>query len=106
MIDSGRMRERVTLQRPVDRQNEFGEATLEWEEAAVVWANVMNLTARDYFAAQQSGTLATHRITIRYYADIQPTWRILWRGRMMEITSISEREFRRLHEIIAKEVVS
>lgn len=106
MIDSGRMRERVTLQRPVDRQNEFGEATLEWEEAAVVWANVMNLTARDYFAAQQSGTLATHRITIRHYADIQPTWRILWRGRMMEITSISEREFRRLHEIIAKEVVS
>ena len=105
MIDSGKMRERVALQRPVDRQNEFGEATLEWEEVAVVWANVMNLTARDYFAAQQSGTLATHRITIRYYAVIKPTWRMLWRGRLLEITSIAEREFRRLHEIIAKEVV-
>lgn len=105
MIDSGRMRERVTLRRPVDRQNEFGEATLEWEDVAVVWADVSNLTASDYFTAQQSGTLATHRIRIRYYADIKPTWRILWRGKMMEITSINEREFRRLHEIIAKEDV-
>lgn len=103
MINSGRMRERVTIQRPTDRQNPFGEATLEWETLGEVWAQVTNISARDYFAAQQAGTLTTHRVLIRFYAGMDAAWRLVWRGRIMEVVSVLEREDRRVHEILARE---
>lgn len=106
MIITGRMRERVTIERPEDVQNQFGEATLQWKTLGTVWAQVTNLTARDYFAAQQAGTLATHRVLIRYFADLTTQCRFVWRGRIMEITSISIQEDRREHEVFAKEVVA
>lgn len=100
------MRERVTIQRPTDKQSQFGEATLEWETVATVWAQVKNLGARDYFAAQQAGTLATHRILLRFHPQLTTVCRLLWRGRVMEVTSIIEAEDRREQEILAKEVVA
>lgn len=103
MINSGRMRERVTIQKPVDKQSPFGEATLEWETLDEVWASVMNVSSRDYFAAQQAGTLTTHRVSMRFYAGMNPAYRLVWRGRTMEIVSVLEREDRRIHEILAKE---
>jgi SPP1 family predicted phage head-tail adaptor len=105
MIISGRMRERVTVQRPMERQSPSGEATLEWQTVSTVWAQVRNLTARDYFAAQQAGTLATHRILMRFFNGLTPDCRMIWRGRTMEITSISEGEDRREHEVFCKEEV-
>lgn len=105
MIISGRMRERVEIQKPADVQNQFGEATLQWTTLGTVWAQVKNLTARDFFAAQQAGTLATHRILIRFFPQLTTQCRIVWRGRIMEITSINEGEDRREQELFAKESV-
>lgn len=106
MIIVGRMRERVTVQAPTDVQNAFGEATLQWKTLGTVWAQVKNLTARDYFAAQQAGTLATHRVLMRRFPPLTPQCRLLWRGRILEISSISEIEDRREHELFAKELVA
>lgn len=106
MIYSGRMRERVTLQKPVEQHNPFGEATLVWEDVTTLWAQVTTLSARDYFAAQQSGTLATHRVIVRFFKGMSPTYRLIWRGRTMEIVSVLEREDRSLHEMLAREDVA
>lgn len=106
MIIAGRMRERVTIQKPADVQNQFGEATLQWNTLGTVWAQVTNLTARDYFAAQQAGTLTTHRVLIRFFKDLDHQCRFIWRGRVLEITSILIQEDRREHEVFAKEVVN
>ena len=105
MIISGRMRERVTVLAPADVQSTTGEATLDWAPVRTVWAQARNLTGRDYFAAQQAGTLTTHRFLMRFFDGLQPTYRLLWRGRTMEITSIIEAEDRREHEVFAREVV-
>ena len=106
MINSGQMRERVTVQRPVDRQSTFGEATLEWEDVADVSASVFNVRAADYFAAQQAGALVTHKVRIRFLPELTYQCRLIWRGRVMEIASIMERETRAIHEILAREDVS
>lgn len=106
MINAGQMRERVTVQRPVDRQSTLGEATLEWETIADVSANVFNVRASDYFAAQQAGALVTHRIRIRYLPELTYQCRLIWRDKIMEIASIMEREVRAIHEIFAREDVS
>jgi SPP1 family predicted phage head-tail adaptor len=106
MIVSGRLRERVTILKPVEEQNPFGETTLSWVSLSDVWASVTNLSASDYFSAQQAGTLASHRVTIRFFPGMSPTYRLVWRGRTLDIVSVNERESRSLHEIIAKEEVA
>ena len=103
MIHSGSMRERVTIQKPVESQSSFGETTLSWEDEGTVYASVMGVRASDYFAAQQAGVLVTHRIRIRFFPGITHQHRLLWRGRVMEISSVLEREARSLHEILARE---
>lgn len=99
----GLMRERVMIQVPVDQQNPFGEATVEWQNVAEVWASVSGVTTRDYFAAQQSGVLITHKIIMRAYPGLTHQHRLVWRGRKLEITSILEREMRTIYEVMAKE---
>lgn len=106
MINSGQMRERVTVQRPVDKQSTFGAATLEWEDVADVSASVFNVRASDYFAAQQAGALVTHKVRIRFLPELNYQCRLIWRGKIMEIASIMERETRAIHEILAREDVS
>jgi SPP1 family predicted phage head-tail adaptor len=103
MINSGAMRERVTIQKPVEQQSAFGETTLTWVDEATVYASVMGVRASDYFAAQQAGALVTHRIRIRFFPTITHEHRILWRDRIMEISSVLEREARSIHEILARE---
>jgi SPP1 family predicted phage head-tail adaptor len=103
MINSGAMRERVTIQKPVEQQSAFGETTLDWVDEATVYASVMGVRASDYFAAQQAGVLVTHRIRIRFFPTITHEHRLIWRGRVMEISSVLEREARSIHEILARE---
>jgi len=103
MINSGVMRERVTIQKPVESQSSFGETTLTWEDEGTVYASVMGVRALDYFAAQQAGVLVTHRIRIRFFPGITHQHRLIWRDRVMEISSVLEREARSIHEILARE---
>lgn len=103
MIHSGSMRERVTIQKPVEQQSSFGETTLTWEDEGTVYASVMGVRASDYFAAQQAGVLVTHRIRIRFFPGLTHQHRLIWRGRTMEISSVLERESRAIHEILARE---
>jgi SPP1 family predicted phage head-tail adaptor len=103
MINSGQMREKVTIQRAVDQQSAFGEATIVWEDVATVSAAVMGVRAADYFAAQQAGQIVTHRIRIRFFPGLTHQHRLIWRDRVMEISSVLEREVRAIHEILARE---
>jgi SPP1 family predicted phage head-tail adaptor len=63
----------------------------------------MGVRAADYFAAQQANVLITHRIRIRFFPGLTHQHRLLWRGRVMEISSVLERETRSVHEILARE---
>jgi SPP1 family predicted phage head-tail adaptor len=98
------MRERVTIQSPTEVRTSVGETTLTWATLATVWASVDGLSTRDILQAQQANLVATHRIRIRYRADVTHTQRILWRGRTMEIASVVERDNRTALEILAREV--
>lgn len=104
MIHAGMMRERVLLQRPATNRTGTGSTNLEWEDVAEVWASVLGLTSREILQAMQANAVISHKVRIRYFPSIEHTWRMVWRGRVMEISSIVEREVRAIHEILAKEV--
>ena len=104
MINAGMMRERVLLQRPATNRTGSGSANLEWEDIAEVWASVLGLSSREILQAMQANAIVSHKVRIRFYPGIEHTWRMVWRSRVLEISSIVEREVRAIHEILAKEV--
>lgn len=105
MIDIGRMRERVAIKTPTEVRSRSGETTLNWDTTlATVWASVEGLSSRDIMQAQQANVLATHRVRIRFRDDVAHTHRIVWRGRTMEIASVTERSQREVLELLVREL--
>lgn len=103
-MNIGKLSSRVALQAPQEVRSPTGEATLTWTTEATVWASVEGLSSRDILQAQQANVIASHKVIIRYRATVNPQYRLLWRGKTLEIASVSERENRTLLELLVHEV--
>lgn len=78
-LESGRLRHRLRIERPVYSQDpDTGEQTLNWELVGKVWAAVEPLSAREFIASQATQSEVRARVVIRY-RDISPTWRFVHR---------------------------
>lgn len=77
MLDAGKLRHRVTIQRnePV-QDSETGDMTDAWVEFATVWAQIAPLSAKEMIAAQSENSKIMARIVIRYRSDITSSMRI------------------------------
>lgn len=104
-VHAGKLDERVTLRAPSVDRDQFGEATLEFDDVATVWAQVDGLTSREVLQAMQANVVATHRVRIRFREDVTPHWRLLWRGRTLEISSLVDRQKRTMLEMLVREVM-
>jgi SPP1 family predicted phage head-tail adaptor len=70
MIDPGKFNWRLTLEAPVEIPDGAGGVTRSHTPAAILWASLKPLAARGEVIAQAAGATVTHRIDIRYRADI------------------------------------
>lgn len=78
MIQAGVLRHVITIQRPVQTQDETGQMSTEYETVLCnVRAAIVPLSGREYVAARQVAAEVSTRITVRYYAEIDATCRIL-----------------------------
>jgi SPP1 family predicted phage head-tail adaptor len=105
MIDPGRLRERVTIQQATERRNGLGETTQEWATFAERWASVDGLSSREFLLQGQQQTEISHRVRLRYVPGLKQTMRIVWRGRVLEITTLLEHANRSEHELLCQERV-
>lgn len=105
MIDPGRLRERVTVQRATETRNRLGETTQSWGAFVERWASVTGISSREFLLTGQQQTEITHRIRMRYVEGLNHTMRILWRGRVLEIVSALEHNNRSEHELLCTERV-
>ncbi|MBI6132322.1 phage head closure protein [Serratia marcescens] len=88
-MQAGKLRHRITLQKPEKVQNpDNGEMEDAWLDLTTIWAEVVPLSSREFVAAQAMQNAVTTRITIRYRQDIQPKYRILFRGKIFNIEGI------------------
>jgi len=76
MINAGRLRHRITLERRADIQAPTGEVAPNYETLAVVWGSIRPMNGREFFAAQQIQSDVTTKITVRYKRGIDSTVRI------------------------------
>lgn len=85
---AGDLRHQIEIQRYTEIQNDYGEITQTWNTIHTMRASVNPLSGKEYFASQQINAEVTHKVYIRYVADIKPSDRILFNTRIFNITSI------------------
>jgi SPP1 family predicted phage head-tail adaptor len=91
MTDPGRLNRRLTLEAPVESADGAGGVTRNYAAVATLWASVEPVTARGEVAAAALGAIVTHRIQIRYSADITLRHRFRDGPRIFRIMSMRER---------------
>lgn len=87
MIETGQLRERVTIQAPSVVRNGIGEPVPSWTDVATVWADVKDLSGREINAARVVQSESVRRVTIRWRGDITADMRVVRNGVVMVITA-------------------
>lgn len=95
-MQSGRLRERVTIQYESKTRDTSGEELINWLDEATVWAQVLPGSSSERFqaAAGQRVAEVTHTVRIRYRPGLTPKKRFLWEGRILKIQGITDPEGR------------
>lgn len=88
LIESGKLRQRVTVQRRDVTQNEFGEQATTWATVATLWAEVVDRSGSQIFKAEQQINETHTRVRIRYRADITPAMRVVYRGVNYDVAAV------------------
>ena len=83
-----RMDKRMTIQNPVRVSDGQGGFTETWPDGATVWAWVEPMKGYERFQAMQMQTPVTHKIMVRYRADITTASRLRLGDRVLWVREI------------------
>lgn len=101
MIRAGELRDRVTLQRFTTTLDPKWGAAPGWEAVDALWASVTPIGSKETFAQQGVSTSITHRVVIRYRADVTTKHRLIYRGsRKLDIVGVHDPDGRRRELVI------
>lgn len=99
MLAAGRLRHRVTIQQDQGTsRDDNGEHIEDYQDLATVWAEVKPLSGRELWAARQTQSEVTHRVTVRYssaLADLTGSIRVIHRDRAFHMDSVLNTDERR-----------
>lgn len=87
-LNPGRLRHRVTIQALTRTPDTGGGYTETWSDTATVWAAVEPLAGTERLRAMQVSPTLSHRIRMRYRADVSSAQRLVYNGRAFDITSV------------------
>ena len=105
-IDIGKMRERVEIQHALETQGDGGEVARSWVCLSTRWAQVVPVSAREVFAADKTEAVSTHRMVLRYTANVTTKNRIKWGNRIFGIDAVIDINAReRFIELLCREAV-
>ena len=97
-MNVGKLTRKVMLMRCTETKDAAAEPIRSYANLAEVWASIEPLSVREQIQAQQSQTVYSTRIRIRYLEGLKATDRVLWDGRTFEISSIIDK-LERHHEM-------
>lgn len=95
MTGAGHLDRRITIQRATTTLNGFNEPVETWSDLTTVWAKRTDASATESYRAQEVGAQISARFRVRYsslIADVNPRDRIVFDGRLYNITRVSEPE--------------
>lgn len=74
---SQRLNKRITIQQKTAGQDGAGQPIDTWTTVATVWAEVKDVSGREFIAAQAGQAEVTTKVTIRYLAGIKSDMRVV-----------------------------
>ena len=102
IIDPGQLNRRLVLEAPIESNDGAGGVTRSFATVATLWASVEPASARGVVVADALGATVTHRIRIRYSADITLRHRFRDGEQIFRIVAMRERD-RRFLDIDAEQ---
>lgn len=105
-MESGRLRDRLTIQHYTTSIASNGETVKDWSTFATVFASIRPLSGREYFASSQKVQAElSHEITIRYLEGITSKMRGTDGARTFEFVSVlPDRTNSKFIKIFANEI--
>ena len=87
-MKAGQLKHRIVIEQQAQTKNAIDEIILTWSTFCTVWAAIEPATGQTYYAANQLESKVDGRVRIRYRDDIEPTMRIKFGDRILNIISI------------------
>lgn len=98
MLDAGKLRHRVVVQRYVGEADDYGDIRWQddrnWRNVFPVWAAVDPISGKEFYAAEQAQSDVSHKVRMRYRGGIKPGMRLLLGERKLYIRSVIDWEER------------
>jgi len=103
----GGLRHRVELQAFTSVSDGMGGQTNTWTTEDAVRAAIWPVSAAEQVRAGAQAMTATHRIQIRYYDGLKPSWRVKFGSRYFSIVSIIDKDEKHAQvDLLCREVIS
>lgn len=107
MINSGELRESVTVQVASQATNAYGETVLTWSNFATRRAAIEGRTIRETMNSEQPYTSGAYDVRFRYLPGLTPDMRLVWTSRkpnrVFDISAITEIGTREGHQLVCRE---
>lgn len=87
-MNIGKLRYRIAIQEPGSNQDDYGNIVDDWQDVATIWADIVPVSGREYFGANQQNSETSYKIYIRYLDGITAKMRILHDGVVYEILAV------------------
>ncbi len=101
---AGDLRHQITIQRFSQTQDEMGGIVEDWADLFTIRASIQPLSSKEMFNSQTLITETTHRVFMRYQ-DVKPNDRLLFNGRIFDITAVINRDEKKVSlELLCKEI--
>lgn len=89
-MKSGRLRNRIIIQKQVSRKDKLGQLVNEWVDICTVRAEIRDVSGKEYQGSQAEQILTDCKILIRYRNDITADMRVLCKGIYYDIKAVLE----------------
>lgn len=87
-MQAGRLNSRITIERQVKTQSEYGDILTEWELVGSFWANVRNVNGKEFTLRGMGLNSADTSIRIRLNRKIDHEMRVVFRGEEYQILAV------------------
>lgn len=92
-MDIGKLRHRITLQKPDPdaTRDAVGERETTWIDVLTCYASVVPTSTAERHLAAQAHQFTSHRVTLRYESElsaIDASWRVLFGDRKLPIDGV------------------
>ncbi len=90
-MEAGKLNRQITIQMQRKTRDGYGAETVTWATLkAGLWARIKPISGGERYINQQLIAEVTHEVTIRFYAGILPTMRVLYGNRTFDILAVHD----------------